>query len=170
MLFFLSTNFYVEILELCGLRRLIDCEDFFFAPVPFQFGRSRFGFFESFYFALITPRVFEGFVHASFCCHFVGVGKNIFWGIEAKQSLLLGALQTKIVESEPTFEFLFTLSLDWCLIVLLRTIFGRQIAKTKPSLQNPSYYSASDSAMCSSVSVLKFPWQASTVCSLAMLC
>jgi hypothetical protein len=46
---------------------------------------------------------------------------------QSKSSLLLGALQTKALESEPTFEFLFTLSLDWRLIVLLRTIFQREI-------------------------------------------
>jgi hypothetical protein len=54
--------------------------------------------------------------------------ERAFFG-ESKQSksLLLGALQTKALESEPTFEFLFSLSLDWCLIVLLRTIFQREI-------------------------------------------
>ncbi len=72
-------------MEFCGPRRSIDCEDFFSAPVPFLFGRSRFGFSESFYFALITPRAFEGFVRPSFCCRFAGAGKSIFRGIEAKQ-------------------------------------------------------------------------------------
>ncbi len=125
--FFLSTNFCVEILEFCGPRRSIDCEDFFSAPFPFLCGRSRCGFSESFYFALRTLRPFEGFVRAFFCGRFVGAGNSIFGESKQSKSLLLGALQTKALESEPTFKFLFSLSLDWCLIVLLRTIFQREI-------------------------------------------
>jgi hypothetical protein len=73
--------------------------------------------------------------------------ERAFFG-ESKQSksLLLGALQTKALENEPTFEFLFTLSFDWCLIVLLKTTRqqgsrqqGSSLARSWHVLLDPSH-------------------------------
>lgn len=98
-------------MEFCGPRRSIDCEDIFSAPVPFLCGRSRFGFSESFYFALRTRRPFEGFVRASFCCRFVGAGKSIFRGIEAKQVATPGCFADQNFGERANFRvFVFVVS------------------------------------------------------------
>ncbi len=59
-----------------------------------------------------------------FLLSFCGRWKGHFSGNRSKASRYSWVvLQTKALVSEPTFEFLFSLYLDWCLIVLLRTIF-----------------------------------------------